>query len=175
MAAASASIGVAKTAFFPAISLTGSAGFASDQISSLTDWDNRTWGLGPAISLPIFDYGRNSSNLDKARAAYDEAVATYRNQVLIAFQEVENGLNAMQILDHQAKALTQAAKTAHEAWMLSEKRYRSGLVSYLEAVDTQRSALQSERSLVQLKRNQMSYSVALIKALGGGWQNTHSH
>lgn len=174
MAAASARIGVAKTAFFPAISLTGSAGFASDQISSLTDWDNRTWGLGPAISLPIFDYGRNSANLDKARAAYDEAVATYRNQVLIAFQEVENGLNAMQILDHQEKALTQAAKTAHEAWMLSEKRYRSGLVSYLEVVDTQRSALQSERSLVQLKRNQMSYSVALIKALGGGWQNTQS-
>lgn len=170
MAAASARIGVAKTAFFPAISLTGSAGFASDQISSLSDWDNRTWGLGPAISLPIFDYGRNSANLDKARAAYDEAVATYRNQVLVAFQEVENGLNAMQVLSHQAKALVQAAESAREAWMLSEKRYRSGLVSYLEVVDTQRSALQSERSLVQLRRNQMGNSVALVKALGGGWQ-----
>lgn len=169
MAAASARIGIARTAFFPAISLTGHAGFASDQMSSLFNWDNRTWGLGPAVSLPIFDYGRNNANLDKARAAYEEAVATYRDQVLIAFQEVENGLNALKVLNHQNRALQQAADAAHEAWRLSEKRYRAGLVSYLEVVDTQRSALQTERALVQLKRNQMSYSVALIKALGGGW------
>ncbi len=138
-------------------------------MSSLFNWDNRTWGLGPAVSLPIFDYGRNNANLDKARAAYEEAVATYRDQVLIAFQEVENGLNALKVLNHQNRALQQAADAAHEAWRLSEKRYRAGLVSYLEVVDTQRSALQTERALVQLKRNQMSYSVALIKALGGGW------
>ncbi|MEE4255079.1 MAG: efflux transporter outer membrane subunit [Desulfuromusa sp.] len=169
MAAASARIGVAKTAFFPAISLTGSAGFGSSQIDSLFDWNNRTWGLGPAVSLPIFDYGRNSANLDKTRALYDEAVANYRQQVLLAFMEVENGLNGLRVLNLQGQFLQQAAATAKHAWMLSEKRYRAGLVSYLEVVDTQRSALQAERSMVQLRGLQLRTSVHLIKALGGGW------
>ncbi|CAG36850.1 efflux transporter outer membrane subunit [Desulfotalea psychrophila] len=169
MAAASARIGVAKTAFFPAISLTGSTGFASNETSSLFNWDNRTWGLGPAISLPIFDYGRNSAKLDKSRAVYEEAIANYRQQVLVAFQEVENGLNGLQVLHEQGKALQRATTTATLAWEISEKRYRSGLVSYLEVVDTQRSALLRERALVQLRGEQMSTSVLLIKALGGSW------
>lgn len=171
MAAASARIGVAKTAFFPAISLTGSAGFGSNQVDSIFDWDNRTWGLGPAISLPIFDYGRNSANLDRAKATYEEAVANYRQQVLVAFQEVENGLNGLEVLDRQGQALQQAATTAKQAWEISEKRYRAGLVSYLEVVDTQRTALQAERALVQLRGQQLDSSISLIKALGGGWQS----
>ncbi len=170
MAAASARIGVAKTAFFPAISLTGSAGYGSNQVDSLFDWDNRTWGLGPAISLPIFDYGRNRANLDRSRAVYEEAVANYRQQVLVAFQDVEDGLNGLQVLDRQGQSLLQAARTAKQAWEISEKRYRAGLVSYLEVVDSQRSALQAERALVQLRGAQLDSSVSLIKALGGGWK-----
>ncbi len=170
MAATSARIGVAKTAFFPAISLTGSAGFGSSQVEGLFNWDNRSWGLGPAISLPIFDGGRNRANLDIARAAYEEAVANYRQQVLVAFGEVEDGLAGLQILDQQAQALQQADDASTKAWQISEKRYQAGLVSYLEVIDTQRTALQAKRQLNQNRGQQMSYSVLLIKALGGGWQ-----
>lgn len=172
MAAASARIGVAKTAFFPSIKLTGSAGYGSQQVDSLFDWDNRTWGLGPAISLPLFDYGRNNANLDRVRAAYDEVVANYRQRVLVAFQDVEDGLNGLQVLERQGRSLQQAALAARQAWNISEKRYRAGLVSYLEVVDSQRSFLLVERTLVQLRGQQMSHSVALIKALGGGWDKS---
>ncbi len=170
MAAASARIGVAKTAFFPAISLTGSGGFASNQVDSLFSWDNRSWGLGPAISLPIFDAGRNTANLDRARAAYEEAIANYRQQLLVAFQEVEDGLNGLQLLDQQGKFLQQAVDAATQAWQISEKRYRAGLVSYLEVVDSQRTALQAERALNRLHGEQLRTSILLIKALGGGWE-----
>ncbi|WP_020677242.1 efflux transporter outer membrane subunit [Geopsychrobacter electrodiphilus] len=169
MAAASARIGVAKTAFFPAISLTGSAGFGSTQISNLFSLDNRSWGLGPAISLPIFDGGRNSANLERARAAYEEAIANYRQQVLVAFGEVEDGLNGLQSLAQQAQALQRSVDAATQAWQISEKRYNAGLVSYLEVIDAQRSALQSERLLNQNRGLQMTTSVLLVKALGGGW------
>ncbi|HEY5672399.1 MAG TPA: efflux transporter outer membrane subunit [Malonomonas sp.] len=169
MAAASARIGVAKTAFFPAISLTGSAGFGSDQVDSLFSWDNRTWGLGPAISLPIFAAGRNSANLERAKAAYEEAIANYRQQLLVAFAEVENGLSGLRLLDQQGQVLQQAVAAALRAGELSVQRYRAGLVSYLEVLDSQRTALQAARSLNQLQGEQLRASVLLIKALGGGW------
>jgi multidrug efflux system outer membrane protein len=169
MAAASARIGVAKTAFFPAISLTGSAGFSSKQAGNLFDWDNRTWGLGPAVSLPIFDGGRNSANYDRSKSAYEEAIANYRQQVLVAFQEVEDGLSGLQLLDQQNRFFQQAVKAAIEAREISEKRYRAGLVSYIEVIDTQRSALQAKRQHTINRGQQMTTSVLLIKALGGGW------
>jgi len=172
MAAASARIGVAKTAFFPSISLTGNAGYASAEIDSLFDWDNRTWGLGPAIYLPIFDAGRNSANFERAKLIYEEAIANYRQQVLVAFQEVEDGLQGLQMLSRQGVFLTQAVEYAGQALMLSEKRYRSGYVSYLEVIDTQRTALQVARSLARLQGAQMSTSVLLIKALGGDWTSS---
>jgi len=169
MAASSARIGVAKTAFFPAISLTGNAGFGSSQIDGLFNWDNRSWGLGPAISLPIFEGGRNRANLARAKAAYEEAVANYRQQVLVAFGEVENSLNGLQLLDRQAQSLQQAVDTATKASQISEKRYKAGLVSYLEVIDSQRSALLTERQLNQNQGQQMTTSLLLVKALGGGW------
>lgn len=169
MAAAGARIGVAQTAFFPSISLSGTAGFGSHQLGDLFNWDNRTWGLGPTISLPIFDAGRNDANLDRARAAYEEAVANYRGQVLTAFAEVENGLSGLQWLHQQGQSLEQAVSSAKEALDLSEKRYRGGLVSYLEVLDSQRTALQAQRALTRLQGEQLGTSVLLIKALGGGW------
>lgn len=169
MAAANARIGIAKTAFFPAIRLTGSAGYQSGEISSLFDWSSRSWALGPAISLPIFDGGRNSANLERAKSAHEEAVANYRQQLLVAFQEVENGLLGLRLLGEQATVQQRAVESAQKAAELSDKRYRAGLVSYLEVVDSQRSALQSERGAVQLLGQRLQTSVLLIKALGGGW------
>ncbi|MDT8421691.1 MAG: efflux transporter outer membrane subunit [Desulfuromonadales bacterium] len=170
MAAASARIGVARAAFFPSISLTGKAGFASEEIGSLFEWDNRTWGFGPALYLPIFDAGRNSAKLERAKLGFEAAVATYRQQVLVAFEEVENGLQGLEHLQRQEALLQQALETAGDALDLSNKRYRSGYVSYLEVIDTQRTALQIARSLSRLQGQQMVTSTLLIKALGGGWQ-----
>lgn len=169
MAAANARIGVAETAFFPAIRLTGSAGYASADVSSLFDWSSRSWALGPALSLPIFDGGRNSANLARAKAAHEQAVANYRQQLLVAFGEVEDGLLGLRLLDEQAEAQQRAVAAAQKAAELSDKRYRAGRVSYLEVVDSQRTALQSERSAVQLLGQRLQTSVLLIKALGGGW------
>ncbi len=170
MAAANARIGVAKTAFFPAFSLTGSAGYASAEASALFDWNNRTWALGPAISLPIFEAGRNSANLKRTRAAHEEAVARYRQQVLVAFAEVEDALAGLRILAEQAEALSRSVEASQQASDISDKRYRAGLVSYLEVVDTQRTALQTERNAVQILGQRLQTSVLLIKALGGGWE-----
>lgn len=169
MAAANARIGVAKTAFFPAIRLTGSAGYESGEVASLFDWSSRSWGLGPAISLPIFDGGRNSANLERAKSAHEEAVANYRQQVLVAFQEVEDGLLGLRLLSDQAGVQERAVQAAQKAAEFSDKRYRAGMVSYLEVVDSQRTALQSERGAVQILGQRLQTSVLLIKALGGGW------
>lgn len=170
MAAASARIGVAKTAFFPAISLTGSAGYASTDIDDLFNWSNRNWGIGPAVSLPIFDGGRNSANLERSKAAYEEAVARYRQQVLVAFQEVENGLRSLEILANQGSMLKKAVASAGEALRISVSRYKHGRVNFLEVVDSQRTELRLQRALAQLQGDQFTTNVLLIKALGGGWE-----
>ena len=170
MAAASARIGVAETAFFPAISLTGNAGYASTALDDLFNWNNRIWGIGPAISLPIFDGGRNDANLERAKAAYEEAVAAYRQQVLVAFQEVEDGLKGLEVLDRQGAMLQEAVSSAQQALAISESRYKHGRVNFLEVVDSYRTALRIQRNLARLRGDQFTTSVSLIKALGGGWE-----
>ncbi len=172
MIAANARIGIAKAAFFPAVSLTGSAGYASDQLSSLFQWDNRTWSLGPFISLPVFDAGRNRAQMEQAEAAWQESVALYRQQVLNAFREVEDALADLRILAEQAEAQQRAVASAQQAADLSEKRYRAGLVSYLEVVVSQRTALATEYLATQVLEQRFQASVSLIKALGGGWQDS---
>lgn len=170
MAAANARIGIAKTAFFPSIRLTGSTGFESTEFADLLDWDNHTWGFGPSISLPIFEAGRNAARLEQAKAAHSEAVANYRSQVLVAFHEVENSLAGLSILARQAEAQSRAAQAARQAADLSAKRYRAGRVSYLEVVDSERTALQTAQKTTQIIGQRYQASVSLIKALGGGWQ-----
>lgn len=170
MAAANARIGIAKTAFFPAIRLTGSAGYASGELSSLFDWDNRSWGLGPFISLPIFDAGRNRANLARSEAAWEETVAQYRQQALVAFAEVEDALSDLRLLDTQAQALQRTVVSARQAADISGSRYRSGLVSFLEVVDSERTVLTTERAAARLLGQRLQASVSLIKALGGGWE-----
>jgi multidrug efflux pump len=171
LASANARIGVAKASFFPVLTLTGSGGFVSGDIDSLFKWDSRTWSIGPSLSLPLFAGGRNMANLRRSQSARDEAVALYRQQVLVAFGEVENSLSGIRYLATQAEAQQRAVTNARRAADLATDRYRSGIVSYLEVVDASREALQSERANAQLSGLRLIASVQLIKALGGGWES----
>jgi len=170
LAAAHARIGVAKAAFFPALSLTGTAGYASAEIDDLFQRDSRLWAIGPSLYLPLFQGGRNRAQLARSRAAYEEALATYRQQVLVAFREVQDALTAARWLAEQADAQARAVDSARRGAELSQKRYDAGFVSYLEVVDAQRTALEVERAAARLAGQRLVIHVALIKALGGGWQ-----
>jgi multidrug efflux system outer membrane protein len=169
LAATNAQIGVAKAAFFPSITLIGSAGYNSDGLSSLLNSDSRQWLIGPAVSLPIFQGGRNVANFERAKAVYQEAVADYRQSVLVAFSEVEDGLSGLRYFDQQAGVLTRAVTSSRQAADLSTVRYKAGLVSYLEVVDAERTALENERTATQLNAARFAATVLLVKALGGGW------
>ncbi|PYJ98352.1 MAG: hydrophobe/amphiphile efflux-1 family RND transporter [Verrucomicrobia bacterium] len=171
LASANARIGVAKAAFFPVLTLTGSGGFVSGDIDTLFKWDSRTWSIGPSLSLPIFAGGRNRANYKRSQAAFEEAAARYRQQVLVAFGEVENSLSGIRHLIDQAAAQQRAVANARRAAELATDRYRSGIVSYLEVVDASRDALQAERANAQLAGQRLITAVQLIKALGGGWEN----
>ena len=169
LASANARIGVAKAAFFPVISLTASGGYLSGELDSLFNWDSRVWSIGPSISLPIFAGGRNRANYHRSQAAFEEAVARYRQQVLVAFGDVENSLAGIRYLTDQSAAQQRAVTQARRAADLATQRYRSGIVSYIEVIDASRDALQAERAAAQLAGQRLIATVQLIKALGGGW------
>ncbi|MEZ0236562.1 MAG: efflux transporter outer membrane subunit [Methylophilaceae bacterium] len=173
LAAASARVGVAKAAFFPKLVLTGSGGYASDELSELFKWSSRSWLLGPlvgtALSLPIFDGGRNKANLARADAGYETQVANYRQQVLVGFQDVENNLSALRTLDRQIGFQDEAIASAKRASHLAEVRYSNGSASYFEVIDAQRTSLAAERAQSQSMGQRSVASVGLIRALGGGW------
>ena len=169
LAAANARIGVAKAAFFPAISLTGSAGYDSGQSGQLFKADSRIWSFGPSLYLPIFQGGRNKADYERVKAAFDENLAAYRQQVLVAFREVQESLAVLKLLSEQSEAQDRAVASAKRAAELAQLRYRSGYVSYLDVVDAQRTELGNERASAQLSSGRLNTEVALIKALGGGW------
>ena len=170
LASANARIGVAKAAFFPVLSLTSSGGFVSGDVDSLFKWDSRTWSIGPSLSLPIFAGGRNRATYKRSQAAFEEAIARYRQRVLVAFGEVESSLSGIRYLTDQAAAQQRAVANARRAAELATDRYRSGIVSYLEVVDASRDALQTERANAQLAGQRLITTVHLIRALGGGWR-----
>ena len=170
LAAANARIGVAKAAFFPVLRLTGSGGYVSGDIESLFNWDSRVWSIGPSLSLPIFAGGRNLANYRRSKSAFEETIARYRQSILVAFGDVESSLAGIHFLADQAAAQDRAVANSRRAAELASERYRAGIVSYLEVVDADRVALQSERGSAQLAGQQLIASVHLIKALGGGWQ-----
>jgi multidrug efflux system outer membrane protein len=171
MASANADIGVAKAAFFPAIELNGLAGLESLHAGSLFNWQSRLWSIGPSLTMPIFDAGQNRANLRLARAAYDEMVANYRQTVLAAFADVEDNLSAQILLADQSEAETAALQAARKQLDIADNRYRAGLVTYLEVAIAQNTALGIERTAVQLRGQQLVATVALVKSLGGGWQD----
>ncbi|WP_116138532.1 efflux transporter outer membrane subunit [Trinickia diaoshuihuensis] len=173
MAAANARVGLAKSAFFPQLNVTGAFGYESSGLSQLFQWSSRTFLLGPfagtALTLPIFDGGRRKAELAQARAQYDEQVANYRSQVLTAFREVEDSLSDLRLLDDQIRAQNDAVNAAARAQHLSEAQYREGQVNYLDVLDSQRTTLQAQRQASQLAGSRAVATVNLIRALGGGW------
>jgi multidrug efflux system outer membrane protein len=164
-----AEIGIAKAAYFPSTKLTGAIGFESTDLDTLLNRDSLIWSIGASIMQPLFDAGRNRSNVERAQAAFLENQAVYRERLLVAFQEVENALSGLNILQQQYELQSKAVTSAQRAEQLAVARFKSGLVIVLEVIDAQRTRLQSERTRLQTRNQQMVTTVALVKALGGGW------
>jgi multidrug efflux system outer membrane protein len=171
MAAANASIGVAKAAFFPTILINGMGGFESLNAGTVFNWQSRFWSLGPSLTLPLFEGGQNVANLRAARAAYDGSVANYRQTVLTAFAEVEDNLAGQNFLSRQYDAEDAALGAARKQLEIANNRYKAGLVTYLDVAIAQNTELGVESTTVQLRGQQLAAAVALVKSLGGGWQN----
>ncbi|AKJ29885.1 efflux transporter outer membrane subunit [Caldimonas brevitalea] len=170
--AAQERVGIAKAAWFPDLTLTASGGYASSELSDLFQWSARAWGVGALLSLPIFDGGRRDAGVRRAEAELDAALAVYRQQVLVAFREVEDQLAGLRLLAQQFEAQQRAVEAATRATGLSGSRYRNGLVSQLELLDAQRSELRNRRQAVLVRSAQQQSTVGLIRALGGGWDAT---
>jgi multidrug efflux system outer membrane protein len=169
MASASAKIGVAKAAYLPQISLTGLAGFESVSPASLFSWTNSIASLGASALAPVFNGGRTRAGVDQAAAAYRESLAQYQKSVLTAFQEVEDQLAALRILQGEAQSETAAVDDSKQAEQIATNRYTRGLVSYLDVVYAQTTLLANQRVLTQISGQRMVATVILIKAIGGGW------
>ena len=166
--AARANIGVARAAFFPQISLTGSFGYASTELNNLISSDNETWSIGPTISLPLFDFGRNRGNLTVAQARQNIAVAEYESAILTAFREVADALAGRRYLAEQVAAQLENVATLQRIADLAEERYAEGVVNYLQVLDASRNLFQAEQEFVQIKRAQVQNLLELYIALGGG-------
>ena len=167
--AAQTRVGVAKAAYFPVISLTASGGVASPEIGDLLRWSARAWGIGALLSLPLLDGGRRDAGVQRAQAEMDASFATYREQILVAFRDVEDQLSALRLLEQQSEAQSRAVTAAARATALSDSRYRNGLVSQLELLDARRSELNNRRQALQVRSAQYQATVGLVRALGGGW------
>lgn len=165
--AANARIGIARAAFFPSLSLTASGGFASESLGSLFDWSSRTWAIGPLLTLPIFQGGRIVAENERTKAAYAESVAIYRQQVLTAFQDVEDTLSRLKMRDAQAQSFGRAKTAAERAARIASLRFESGDTGYLEEIEAKQSALAAGRAVIQTQAGKMVDTVQLVRALGG--------
>jgi outer membrane protein TolC len=172
MASANAEIGVAKAAYYPTIALGAAGGFESGAISTLFSGPSILWSAGASAVAPLFDAGRRRANLDQARASYDQTVANYRETVLTGFQQVEDNLAALRILEKEAATQQLAVVASEKSLELSLTRYRGGITSYLEVTTAQRAALVDEVTAVNILGRRMTSAVLLIQALGGGWDSS---
>jgi NodT family efflux transporter outer membrane factor (OMF) lipoprotein len=167
---ANAQIGVARAAYFPLINLTGSGGFESAALGTLLQGPSAFGQLIAAATQTLFDAGRRHAVSDQAKAAYDQSVATYRQTLLVALQEVADNLAALQVLADEAKQEDVAVESAQHSVALSMNRYRGGVTSYLEVVTAQNIALADQRTAVDILTRRLAASVLLAKAIGGGWK-----
>ena len=169
MAEANEQIGIARAAYYPTVTLGGTAGFEGTSILSWLAWPSRLWAVGTTLTQTLFDAGRRHATSDAALAGYDAMVANYREAILAAFQQVEDNLAAARILEQEGKQQKEAVDSAQESLQLFTTRYTGGVDTYLQVITAQTIALSNERNDVDILRRRMDASVLLIKALGGGW------
>ena len=167
--AANAQIGVAIAAYYPSLSLNGSVGLESTSAANWFSWPSRFWAVGLSLAQTVFDGGRRRAGTAAARAAYDASIADYRQTTLTAFQEVEDNLAALRVLERESEQQDEAVESAKNNLRLFNDRYVGGRDSYLQVITAQTIYLDNERNQVDIRRRRMDASVLLVKALGGGW------
>ena len=172
VASANAQIGLAETAYYPLVNIVAAGGFDSGTISTLFQGPSGIWSVGASAVYTIFDAGRRRAATDEAKASYDSSVASYRQTVLTAFQQVEDNLAGLRILEQEAGVQTTAVEAAESSLALSQTRYEGGVTSYLEVITAQNAALSDEVTAVNILGRRMASAVLLIQALGGGWNKT---
>jgi NodT family efflux transporter outer membrane factor (OMF) lipoprotein len=169
LAEANSEVGLARAAFYPQVLLSTAVGLEGTTITNWLNWPSRLWAVGPSVAQTLFVAGRRRAVLQESTANYDALVADYRQEVLTAFQQVEDNLASLRILEDEAQRQRRAVEAARESEKLSLNRYKGGLVTYLEVVTAQSIRLQNERVAVGVERRRLEASVLLIRALGGGW------
>ena len=169
MAQANAEVGIATAAFFPTVTLNASAGVQALSIASWLAWPARFWSVGPALAETLFDAGLRRATVQQSKAVFEEAVATYRGSVLAAFQQVEDNLSALRILWTEAQQQDAAVASAARSLRIATTRYAAGVDPYLNVITAQTTLLANQQTAITLRLNQMTASVRLIEALGGGW------
>jgi NodT family efflux transporter outer membrane factor (OMF) lipoprotein len=172
VAQANAQIGIATAAYYPNVTLSASAGLGSTSITDWFTWPSRFWAVGPALAETLFDAGSRRATAVQAQASYDQAVAGYRKAVLTAFQQVEDNLAALRILSREIRQQDSAVMSAQRNLQISTARYRAGIDPYLDVITAQTTLLGNQQTAVELRRQQMTASVQLIEALGGGWDTS---
>ena len=172
MASANAQIGVSEAAYYPAFNLTASGGFESGTITTLLQGPGALWSAGGSALLTIFDVGTPACWRHEAKASYENTVATYRETVLTAFQQVEDNLASLRILEQEAHVQDSAVQDAEQSLDLSIKRYKGGVTTYLEVITAQNAALADQVTAVNILGRRMASAVLLIQALGGGWDRS---
>ena len=171
VAAANEQIGIAKAAFFPSLLLSASGGVQSTRLAEWLTWPSRFWSVGPQLAATLFDAGRRHAQVDLSEAAYDAAVASYRQTVLTALQQVEDELATLRILEQEAAAQADAVRASQETLDIVNAQYTAGTTDYLQVITAQTASLVSQRSAIDILARRLTASVLLIEALGGGWDS----
>jgi NodT family efflux transporter outer membrane factor (OMF) lipoprotein len=172
MASANAQIGIAVAAFYPNLTLSAEGGFESSTLKHLFDWPSRFWSVGPSVSETIFDAGLRRATVNQYVATYNADVASYRQTVLTAFQQVEDYLAAVRILSQQVVQTEAAVKSAEKYVELEKGRYETGVDPYVDLVTAETTLLSNKQSLATAQIQRLTASVELIQALGGGWDTS---
>jgi NodT family efflux transporter outer membrane factor (OMF) lipoprotein len=169
VAAMNSQIGLAEAAYYPTLNLSASGGVESTALTLLVRWPSRLWTVGPSVSETLFDFGRRRAAVRQVQATYDASVATYRQSVLTAFQQVEDNLASLHILWGEIQYQDTAVKSAERTLAITQDRYKLGLDTYLNVLTAQTALLSNQETAVTLRTQQMTASGGLIEALGGGW------